>query len=366
VTPRATRTLLLALLATAAWVVLILVTYRVWIHRADHRDFYPLWSGARQALLEGRDLYDLETTRHTQLRLYGRELPPDRDQQGFAYPAILLPVLLPFWYVNDVEIATAAWEATSVLLLLGALLLVRKAWGNPPRWGIALLLLWYYPTLMLFQAQITAVPLSAIAACLWLFQRRRDALAGAVLVFGFIKPDLMLIPTLVFLAFALWQRRWRFVAGMVTAALVLFGVSFMLQGWWIPRWFEALGRYTVYAQNSWALGTAWGLSPLVAALLVGFALFALVRLRRAFEPVITASIPLGMLLLPQTPIWGLTMLTLPLPLAWRGRAKWGVLGVWIIGWLLIVGSDQTDWWRVQNMLLPALTLGVVAWGSRER
>lgn len=350
----------------ALWLLLLVMTYHGWIHGADHRDFYPRWAGARLVLFEGRDLYSSETTRQMQIMLYGRELSPDRDQQAFAYPAILVPLLLPFWLIGDVEIATAAWEATSVLLLIWALLLARKTWGSAPLWAVVPLVLWYYPVLMIFQAQVTAIPLLALAVGIHAYTARRDVLAGAALVVGFMKPELMLLPALTLLAYALWERRWRVLLGFMIAGLTLFAASLAINGWWIPRWLEALNRYKDYARVNWVLGLVWNFSPLLAALLVTCVATVLVRLRRSVSAVVAASVPLGMLVLPQTLIWGLTMLTLSMVLAWNRRARWGVAAVWLAGWLLALGAAQPDWWRLPSALLPVLTLGTIVSASREQ
>jgi hypothetical protein len=352
--------------AVLLWVALAAVTYTGWIHGANHRDFYPRWAGARLAVYEGRDLYSVETTRAMQVMLYGAELPPEVDQQGFAYPAIQVPLLLPFWMVSNVEVATAAWEATSILMIVGVLLLVRHLWGNAPRWVIVLLVLWYYPTLMIFQAQGTALPFAAVGVGAWAYLTRRDSLAGAVMVIGLGKPEQVAIPILIILALAVYERRWRIPLALIAAGSALFVVSLLLQGWWIPRWLEALQRYAAYAQVAWSFNTAWHAHPLAAVALIAYIAAVVSQMRRTREAALAASVPLGMLLLPQTLIWGLMMLLIPLAMSWRGRAKWAVLAVWVAGWLMILGTGMDGWWRVQSLLLPAMTLGVVAYASRQR
>jgi len=99
--------------------------YSTWIHGADHRDSYPRWAGVRLALFNEQDLYSQETTRLMQLELYVAPLPPDADQQGFAYPAQLVVLLFPFWFIDDVEAAAAAWVGLSILIILSTLYLAR-------------------------------------------------------------------------------------------------------------------------------------------------------------------------------------------------------------------------------------------------
>jgi hypothetical protein len=352
--------------ATLLWLAVAAGTYAGWIHGADHRDLYPLWAGARFALLEGRDLYDPDTTLRIQETLYGGRLPPERDQQGFAYPAILVPLLIPFWLVPNVEVATAAWEATSVLMLLAALWLARDVRGFVPPWLLALLLIWFYPLLMIFQAQVTAIPLLSLALGFWAWRKNRDVLAGLALVPALIKPDLALIPILLLCGFALRERRWRMLGAFVGGGLALLMGSFAINGFWPPRWLDALGRYADYAQTVWPIGAAFEIQPLLGVVLIVVVGLALWRLRPHPISLFSLAVALGMLLLPQTPIWGQTLLLLPLALSGTRRGRWAVLGVWLAGWLLaLLTTGNPGGWRLVTILLPVLTIGAVSLSSPD-
>ncbi|NUQ05763.1 MAG: DUF2029 domain-containing protein, partial [Anaerolineae bacterium] len=228
------------ILIVAGWAALALAAYHIWTHGANHRDFFPRWVGARLAIYEQRDLYSDEATWLMRERLYGRQPVPGEDPQAFAYPALIVPLLLPFWWVPDMEAATALWQATSILLLLAALLAVRRAMPepkSPPGWiGIALFT--PYVLLMIYNGQITAVPLAALAFAyaglaggrahpspLTPLPRRSDeggkagyaygeVLGGAALAAGFIKPELVALPAALLIGLALRERRRRFLGGL--------------------------------------------------------------------------------------------------------------------------------------------------------
>lgn len=359
------RVIISAGIAAALWLALAVATYYGWIHGTDHRDFYPRWAGARLALFEGRDLYADDTTRAMQIMLYGAERPPNLDPQAFAYPAILVPLLLPFWFIEDVEVATAAWEATSILIIAGTLLLLRRPYSAAPRWVVVLMLLWYYVVLMIFQAQVTALPLAAAGVSYWAYTHDRDWLAGALLPVGFIKPEQMVIPALLMLIAAVYHRRWRVLIAAAAAGAALFAASVAVAGWWVDDWIAAVGRYASYAPTNWSVGMLWEIHPLLITPLFAFIVVMISRMRSDIHSITAASIPLGLLLLPQTLIWGLMLLILPLTLAWRGGARRWSLLVWIVGWLMILGTGIEGWWRVQSLLLPALTLLTVVIASRQ-
>src|SRR5215469_13244704 len=84
------------------------------IPRGYLSDLYPRWLGARELLLHHRDPYGADVTREIQIGYYGRALDPARpndpkDQQAFAYPIYVVPMLaptvhLPFTTVRRVAI----------------------------------------------------------------------------------------------------------------------------------------------------------------------------------------------------------------------------------------------------------------------
>ncbi len=365
--PHLSRIIVLISGTIVLWGILSTAAYFGWVQGADHRDFFPWWAASRLALFQGYSLYTPETTREMQIMLYGAPRPPGVDQQAYHYPAQLSIELLPFWFIPDVHIGAAIWEGLSVLMIIGTLYLLRNTWGKAPVWLIIPALLWQYTLLMIFQAQITALPLMALGVGFWLLLHEHSTAAGIILGLGLVKPELALLPTLVVLGIGLTRKNWRFLATFFITQFILLAVSIGLFGWWIPRWIAAVRGYNSYAQSAWAAQTAWNISPVVAvvAILIVIASLALMR----WKPItlFAASIPLGVLLLPQTPMWNLTILLPVLFMAWYKRGRWAVASVWIIGWLLILsdsGPGPTGW-RVQSLVVPILTLAVVTYTSRQ-
>ncbi len=344
------------------WTLTSLLAYRSWIHGADHRDFYARWTGARLLLFEGRDLYSDETTRQIQRSLYGELRAPGEDQQGFAYPAWVVGPLLPFWLIGDLEIATAAWVGFSAAALVGALMLLRGLVNPRPHpVVIGLLLAWSYTLLMLFQAQFTALVAAAIAIGIWGSRTGRDRLGGLVASLSLIKPALAVLPLAALCLLAIREKRPAFLGGLALGVGLLSAVSLLLAGWWIPGWLDALRAYSAYAKVSWPIRDAWVSGPLPFGALIAIILVGLVALRRASTvDLAAASIPLGILLFPQTLIWELSILVVPLLLAWRGPGRFASLAVWVVGWLGLLASGSSEWWKLEMAAVASLALFVVA------
>lgn len=346
-------------LALVLWASFSVVTYFAWIRGSEHRDLYPWWAAARLRIFEGRDVYDLETVRQMQIMLYGAPRPPEMDQQAFHYPSQMLVLLYPLWWIDDREIAAAIWTGLSALLLLASLWLLQRIHGSPlPALLAAALVFWQYPALMLFQAQATPIPLFALTAAFWAWKNRRDFLSGAVLALALVKPELCLFPWAVLLFFAFREKRWKVFAGFAGVHLLLFLLSLLVAGWWIPGWLGAINRYSGYAASVWIPGAAWRLHPLLLLALAALVAAAFWRTRWTQISAYSASIPLGILLLPQTLMWNLTVLLIPLALAWSGRARWLIAVIWLLGWTMMLLPSHL--WYLQTMLQPALTLAAVA------
>lgn len=358
-------------LLTPMMVVIFLLTalgsYFAWIHGADHRDFYPRWAGARMVLEGSKELYSIEATEQIQNRLYGKTLPPDRDQQGFAYPAIALPILIPFAFIPDVEIATALWVGISAILLLLSYALLTRAAGQKISFTLFIaMMLWSYPLLMLFQGQMTGLVLAALALGYWAFQESHDLAAGMSLAVGLVKPQLVILPVLLVLDYAIKERRGRVWIGAGLSFLTLFVISILLLGWWVDDWFAALVRYTEYAQTTWALAFLWDLSPLLGIGLILGVVASIPRISRNRDLAFAAALTIQLVLFPQTLIWGLAILSVPLLFAWVNGGRVGALAIWSLGWIAFLALSKPGLWEWQTLLLPTATYLLVFYLSMRR
>ncbi len=216
---------------------------------------------------------------------------------------------------------------------------------------------------MIFQVQITALPLFSLAAAYWAYTRRRDGLAGVILSLALVKPELALIPWAVFMGIAAYHRRWRLPVFFMITQVVLFLLSLAAAGWWLPGWIAALGRYSIYAQSTWGINTAWQIHPLFAVLILLVAGWMIYPLRHNLTAFFAASIPAGLLLLPHTPFWNLTLLLIPLSLAWRAKGRWVVGLTWLLGWALF---PYPTTWQVQYLIFPMLALLALALANQEQ
>lgn len=275
--------------------------HREGIPRGNLSDLYPRWLGARELLLHGRDPYSNEITREIQTGYYGRPIDPTRpndpkDQQAFAYPLyvvfLLAPTLaLPFGVVQRVFlILLVGLTASSVLLWLRAL-----------NWRISLttkivwmiLVLGSFPAIQGFKLQqLTLLVGALLAAAMACVAQRRIVLAGILLAFASIKPQLVLLVAIWIVIWVLgnWRERQAlFWSACLSLAALMIGSEFLLPGW-IQEFRAAMSAYYQYTGGGrsvldMALTASGG--RVASAVLVTAVVFLLWKVRR--EPQTSAS-----------------------------------------------------------------------------
>jgi hypothetical protein len=337
--------------AVSSALLLCLVLYTVLIQVAftsrypGANDFYSRWRGAQVFWQDGISPYADEATLAIQQGIYGRPAGPDEDPGPFAYPfytVFLLAPLMPLSY----SWASAAWlTGIQVYLAGGTLLTLRLLRWRQPAWLLGLTLVWslifYHSARTILLGQFAGVVYFLIVLSLWALHTERDALAGIALALSTIKPQMtfLLIPALLW--WALFQRRWRFMAWAAGSMALLLAASFAQEPTWLADFLAQLARYPAYT----ALG-----SPIWIV-------------TRHFVPQLGRP---GQLILTALAVGWLLY-------AWwsgLGRDRGGDPGsfLWAIGVTLVVTNLIAVRTATTNyvMMYPVLLLGLKLWRSHNR
>lgn len=272
--------------------------------RGNLSDLYPRWLGARELLQHGRNPYSAEITREIQQGYYGRPLDPARlddpkDQQGFAYPAYIVFLLAP-----TVGLPFDLVQSGFRWLLLGLAALSVLLWPRILQWRPALgttiifivFMLGWLPMVQGIKLQqlslLVAGLLAACAACLaggWLL------LAGGLLAFATIKPQLTwpLVLWLLLWAATEWRSRRRVIFAFGLVMLLLLGGAQLLLPGWLRMFVEGIRQYHQYTQNQSIL--VWMFGSIIGRILEVVSIFACAicvwRVRR--EPATSAAFGLA-------------------------------------------------------------------------
>lgn len=347
-------------------------------------DFYPRWAGARALLVEGRDPYSPGVTAEIQETLVG----PDGEAKNsfsFAFPLHAIFLFWPLVYCSY-DWARAIWmvmlQAVAVVTVIGLLRLAR--WRPSPVGlaGLLLATLFFYPVARtVILGQFTLHATLFLAAALLALQHGRDGWAGVWLAFASVKPQVVIFVAPWLVLWAVGQRRWRLVWGLLAGGGSLLLASLALFPRWPISFIEDAQRYSGVAGGrnplTVLIGLAWPGGQSVALYgLAGILLLAMLAAwRRGWrvegEPFLRAvywAIVVGLLVPFQTGTTNQTILLIPL-FDWLHRAikqrkrQWALIvagGSWVTLWALFLVTIKGEWENpIMFLPLPLLSLAVL-------
>ncbi len=200
---------------------------RVWtwwgyapLRRPGYSDFGNYYLYARMGVRDGwGTLYNLAVQRHEWLALGGVQAIP---WYPMMYPPPLAWAMAPFTLLPLPE-AFALWSA----MLLATFVLIWRMLvegSRLQRWTHFAAAFALFPVVFMFLlGQILLVVLAAVAVAWWLLERRRETLAGIVLVLTIFKPQVAFLLPFTLLVAGRWRTAATALAGiaLITAAAAL-------------------------------------------------------------------------------------------------------------------------------------------------
>jgi len=218
-------------------------------------DFYPHWVGGR-TVWSGQTPYTPDVTRQIQLGMFGQELPPEADQQNFAYPAYTSIALGPV-IALPASVSVSVWMALQLVsVMVSPLLWLAILNWRPKPIILGLLILgltfgFHYPMDAYILGQFSGTVLLAISLGVLLLSRGYEWVGGAVLAFATVPPTVGGPIVLGILGLHLLSGRWRGLAAFVITMGLLVGISMVRIGFWIPDWLNVVRAYADYAPPVW-------------------------------------------------------------------------------------------------------------------
>jgi len=223
-------------------------------------DLYPRWVGTRELLLHGRNPYSPEVSHEIQMAYYGHAIEqtydkPDSeiiDEQRFAYPIYIVFLLAPTVHADFPRLQEWAPVFLGVSVAVGVLAWMSILQWRPPIVFTAAIILFVVSSPQIAQdlrlRQFAPLVASLLALASWCVVRNHLWIAGILLGFSTIKPQMVLLCLVWFFIWALgdWKNRWPLAAGFSGTLCALVGAGeWLLPGW--PRYFvEGLIAYRKY------------------------------------------------------------------------------------------------------------------------
>ena len=272
-------------------------------------DFVPFWVGV-QEMLRGFNPYTPEVTLKIQDVIYGGPAGT-YDPMMFVYPAWIFILFVPFSLL-PLKCAVTIYSSTLILMVTKIVSKLADSWpgkkGKARYVWVVLTFISSLPFLVIsaLKGQLGYIGLIALYSCqiLW---NKKPFWAGIALGFSVIKPTVTVIPTIVILLWALYQKKWPVLSGFAVLIAFLSISSFVASGFWVPEYLDMLsitgGMPVLWSQQ--ILVFPWNL------LYAGYFIFLMflgfrksVRTGRE-QPLFSAAILAGIALFPMRWIYDL-------------------------------------------------------------
>ncbi|MDH5507989.1 MAG: DUF2029 domain-containing protein [Anaerolineae bacterium] len=244
----------LGLIAAALLVIagLTWVNFRFATQNPGGNDFIPRWVGTRLFLTEGLSPYSEETSVLIQDYLHGRLAQGQEDKGYFVYPHYAMLVFTPFGLVSDYSLARALWMTALEMALLGitfASLSLLRWRPSASVFGVMMLftLIWYHGARPVINGNAAVLSAFFIVAAFLNIRAGRDILAGIILAFASIKPQMVILLVPFVVLWSISHRRMRLVNSIAVSFLVLISVSMLIQPDWIIANLQQVMVYPTYS-----------------------------------------------------------------------------------------------------------------------
>lgn len=225
--------------------------YRYAIQNPGGTDFLVHWVGTKSLIEDGISPYSDETALQIQEMVYGRPAVAGEHELRVAYPLYSIIIFLPFAFVDDFNIARAAWMTLlEISLVLMSLLCLRIMRWRPGLVVLAVFFLfsitWYHAVRPLINGNAVILVALMLTGVILAIRARHEELAGVLLAFSTIKPQVVILITVYILIWAIARRRWKIVGWFfATLAILSASVALLVPDWILQNIREVL-RYPGY------------------------------------------------------------------------------------------------------------------------
>jgi hypothetical protein len=206
------------------------------IHAPD--EFLVLWEGTHTFVKEGNNPYIKKVSNTVDRELRQVIVDPDIRMRytSFQYPLFSTLFVIPFALV-DYPTAHLAWMTILELCLIATALISLRLlnWSSTLITNIAMVLfslLWYYGARDVIVGQLSAVVALLMILALWFIQQGQDIVAGVLLAFSMVKPQLA-IPLIIFVSLWALSTKRRDLLLSTSASLGVLILAFMVL---MPTW----------------------------------------------------------------------------------------------------------------------------------
>ena len=229
--------IVLSVLLVGVLVGLCVANYQYTQNNPGGNDFLVHWVGTQNFIRNGVSPYSAETTLEIQNMVYGRAALPSEHELRVAYPLYSIFLFMPFALVSDYFIARAFWMVILEISLFFTLIISLKIvqW-KPDKLIFALLfvfsIFWYHGLRTLVNGNVVLLLLFCIVLSIYAIQIRQYELAGILLAFVTIKPQVGFVFIFFILFWSIFNKKNKIIFWFFGTTIILILLALFL----IPDW----------------------------------------------------------------------------------------------------------------------------------
>lgn len=225
---------------------LTLANYSFVTSDSGSNDFLPRWNGAHEWLVNGNNPYSRATSLIAEKMAYGRHARPldGEEQMNFSYPIYAMIFYAPFGLL-DYPLARAVWmtalEISIFLLVVLGLRLVEWKLHWKSIAGVFIFgMTWYFSLRVIMDGSFTAISVLLIIGTLLCIKTKHDTLAGVLMAFTTIKPQLAYLLILFIIFWSIRSNRHKIWLSFILTLIALIGIGLLLLPGWPISWLKQL------------------------------------------------------------------------------------------------------------------------------
>lgn len=243
--------ILVAIAVVAVVILLTVANYNYASLNPGGNDFLVHWMGTRSFITEGISPYSDEVALRIQNMVYGRPALEGEHELRVAYPLYSIVFFLPFALIKDFTMARAVWMTLLEIALVALCFLSLRVTRWKPTPLVLMLLLifslfWYHGLRALILGNAVILVTLLVTGALLSIRSNEDELAGVLLGFASIKPQVVVVLLIFVALWALNRRRWKIVIWMVGTIALLSAAAALLMPDWIMQNLREIVRYPGY------------------------------------------------------------------------------------------------------------------------
>jgi hypothetical protein len=214
-------------------------------------DFLVHWMGTRSFLVDGLSPYSDQTALRIQNFAYGRPALKGEHQLRVAYPLYSIILFFPFALFSDFVTARALWMTVLEIALLAlSFLSIRLVNWKPNIIMLVIFtlfsILWYHAVRPLINGNAVILVALGMVGAMLAIRSGADELAGVLLAFTTIKPQVVAIFLVFIVLWALINRRLRLIAWLAGTMVILIAAATFLMPNWILQNLREVINYPSY------------------------------------------------------------------------------------------------------------------------